>query len=240
MLNIFDLIIVDNEVVSLADVQLDAENQNYCTQLISEHRFANELRAYGLPVVNKLLLHGASGCGKTMTAKAIANELGKKIFILNLSNIISARLGETAQHVKQIFDKAAKEQAILLIDEFDQISKARRGEHDSGELRRLVNSIIQCIDYFPINALLICATNHPEIIDPALLRRFEMKFAYQLPSRPMLDQYYNQLLSPFPSDVAQITRKYDISYAEAKDYAFNLIKSKLIAQLESKHLSHVN
>nr|WP_262920044.1 ATP-binding protein [Niabella hibiscisoli] len=78
-----------------------------------------------MPVNNKLLLHGASGCGKTTTAKAIANALGRPLLILNLSSVVSARIGETAQHLKQVFDKAARERAVLFLDEFDQIGKAR-------------------------------------------------------------------------------------------------------------------
>jgi SpoVK/Ycf46/Vps4 family AAA+-type ATPase len=93
------------------------------------------------------LFQGSSGCGKTMTAKAIANALDKNILILNLSNIVCYRIGETSQNIKQVFDKAGREKAVLFLDEFDQIGKARGSDDiDVGEMRRLVNTLIQLID----------------------------------------------------------------------------------------------
>ncbi len=131
-MNILDLIITDREKVLLEDVYLDAASRTMCTQLIKEHQYIADLHQYGLPVNNKVLLHGASGCGKTMTAKALAHALNRNILILNLSSIISARIGETSQHLKQVFDKAARENAVLFLDEFDQIGKAREDDKDVG------------------------------------------------------------------------------------------------------------
>lgn len=235
-MNIFDLIINDKEDVSLNDVILGSENRYRISQLIKEYNYIDELLKYRLPVNNKLLLHGESGCGKTMTAKAIAKALGKKILILNLSNVVSSRIGETSQHLKQVFDKAAKEQAVLFLDEFDLIGKMRSSEDkDVGEMRRLVNTLIQLIDYFPASALLVCATNHPEVIDVALWRRFQLKIKFDKPDAPVLDTYYNQLLSAFPDDLKDIDRLYDISFAEAKDAALTQVKARLIAKLEKQN-----
>jgi SpoVK/Ycf46/Vps4 family AAA+-type ATPase len=234
-MNIFDLIIHDKEIVSLDDVFLGNDNQASISQLIKEHYYVAELLHYGLPVNNKVLLHGHSGCGKTMTAKAIANALGRKILILNLSNIVNARIGETSQNLKQIFDKAAREKAILFLDEFDQIGKARdNDENDVGEMRRLVNTLIQLIDYYPDSALLICATNHPEIIDSALWRRFQLRIGFDMPNATVLDNYYDKILATFPEDLQHIRRQYNISFAEAKDYTFTQIKTMLIHQLEKQ------
>jgi SpoVK/Ycf46/Vps4 family AAA+-type ATPase len=170
-----------------------------------------------------------------MTAKAIANALGRKILILNLSNIVNARIGETSQNLKQIFDKAAREKAILFLDEFDQIGKARdNDENDVGEMRRLVNTLIQLIDYYPDSALLICATNHPEIIDSALWRRFQLRIGFDMPNATVLDNYYDKILATFPEDLQHIRRQYNISFAEAKDYTFTQIKTMLIHQLEKQ------
>lgn len=168
-----------------------------------------------------------------MTAKAIANALNKNIIIVNLSNIVSSRIGETSQNIKMIFDKAGRERSVLFLDELDQIGKARGSDDkDVGEMRRLVNTLIQLIDYYPENALLLCATNHPEIIDTAILRRFQLKINYEMPSSGFLDEYYNNLLSKFPEEMRNIPRKYNISFAEAKDYAFTVVKGNLIEKLE--------
>lgn len=237
-MNVFDLIINDKEQVSLNDIFLDEANRQKFVQLIKEHSYIDELHQYGLPVNNKILLHGNSGCGKTMSAKAIARALGKNILILNLSNVVCSRIGETSQNIKQVFDKAGREKAVLFLDEFDQIGKARgNDDKDVGEMRRLVNTLIQLIDYYPENALLLCATNHPEIIDTALLRRFQLRINFEMPAPEILDEYYNKLLSRFPKDLQNIERKYDISFAEAKDYTFTIVKAVLISELEAKQKS---
>ena len=234
-MNVFDLLIQDKEPVSLNDVVLDENTRESFVQLIKEHHYIEELSRYGLPVNNKILLHGSSGCGKTMTAKAIAQALGKKILILNLSNIVCSRIGETSQNIKQVFDKAARDKAVLFLDEFDQIGKARGDdEKDVGEMRRLVNTLIQLIDYLPEQSLLIAATNHLEIIDTALLRRFQLKVEYRLPAPNILDEYYDGLLARFPKHLSNIERKYNISFAEAKDYTFTTIKSLLIKEIEER------
>ncbi|MDH6254246.1 SpoVK/Ycf46/Vps4 family AAA+-type ATPase [Chryseobacterium sp. H1D6B] len=234
-MNLYDLIIQDKEQVTLNDVFLEESNKEQFLQLIKEHTYSKELQEYGLPINNKVLLQGSSGCGKTMTAKAIANALGKNILILNLSNIVSSRIGETSQNIKMIFDKAGRERSVLFLDELDQIGKARGSDDkDVGEMRRLVNTLIQLIDYYPENSLLLCATNHPEIIDTALLRRFQLKINYEMPSAAFLDTFYDTLLSKFPEDLQNIDRKYDISFAEAKDYAFTIIKSDFIKKLEAR------
>lgn len=230
--HLFDLIIQDDEKVTLDEVVLDDANRKTVEQLILEHRFIDEIHKHGLPANNKILLYGSSGCGKTMTAKAIAQALGKKILILNLSNIVSARIGETSQHLKQVFDKAARDKAVLFLDEFDQIGKARGSDDkDVGEMRRLVNTLIQLIDYFPENALLLCATNHPEIVDIALMRRFQLRIEYQKPSQETLNAYYDELQERFPTHLQSFERIYEVSFAEAKDHALTQIKAALIDQL---------
>lgn len=233
-MNLYNLIIQDKEQVSLNDVFLNKDSKDQLIQLIKEHTYSKELQEYGLPVNHKILLQGSSGCGKTMTAKAIANALGKNIIILNLSNIVSSRIGETSQNIKMIFDKAARERSVLFLDELDQIGKARGSDDkDVGEMRRLVNTLLQLIDYYPENALLLCATNHPEIIDTALLRRFQLRINYEMPSAEFLDTFYDTLLSQFPEDMRTIERKYSISFAEAKDHALTAVKTALIQKLEA-------
>ena len=232
-MDIHDLVIRDKEVVSLDDVFLNQENRKKIQTLIKEYKYVEELTKYNLPVNNKVMLQGDSGCGKTTTAKAIANALGKKILILNLSNIICSRIGETAQNIKLVFDKAGRDKSVLFLDEFDQIGKSRDdSDKDVGEIRRLVNTIIQLIDYYPKDAVLICATNHPEIIDSALMRRFQLRIGFELPSAEVLDSFYDKLLSAFPVEMRNIDRKYGISFAEAKDYVNTEVKALLIGQLE--------
>lgn len=232
-MNILNLLIHDKEQVELSDIFLSEDNRQHILQLIKEQKYADELLKYDLPINNKVFLFGNSGCGKTTTAKAIATALKKPVYILNLSNIVSSKIGETGQNLKLIFDKASRDKAVLFLDEFDQIGKARgNDDKDVGEMRRLVNTIIQLIDYFPKNALLICASNHPQIIDIALMRRFQLKISFELPSDEVLNEYYDSILSHFPENLRSINRRFGISFAEAKDYAYTIIKGNIINQLE--------
>ena len=239
-MSVFDLLIDKKEEVKLEDVFLNQTNKEAISQLIKEHRYLPELQKYGLPANNKILLHGSSGCGKTTTAKAIATALGKPILILNLSNIVNSRIGETSKNIKDVFDRAKREKAVLFLDEFDQIGKSRgTDENDVGEMRRLVNTLIQLIDYFPENALLISATNHSEIIDAALLRRFQLHISFEKPSVEELNLYYDTILDAIPEHLKNFNRKYEISYAEAKDDAFTQVKSFLIEQLEQQNAENL-
>ncbi|MCC7533560.1 MAG: ATP-binding protein [Bacteroidia bacterium] len=232
-MSVFDFILSPKEKVLLEDIVLEDSIRDAIIQLIKEHKHIEQLKKYNLPVNNKILLYGNSGCGKTMTAAAIANALDKNIYIINLSTIINSRIGETSLNIKQLFDKAAKEQAVLFLDEFDHIAKARgNDERDVGEMRRLVNTLIQLIDYFPEKALLICATNHAEIIDSAIIRRFQQRIHYTLPSEQILNQYYDKILSNLPNELKAINRVYNISFAEAKDLALTQVKRNLLNKLE--------
>ena len=232
-MNLYELTVTDTEKIALNDLFFSNENKAALTQTIKEHQYLEELKKYNLKVDNKILLHGHSGCGKTTTAKAIATALNKNIVIINLSTLINAKIGETSKNVKAIFDKAIREKSVLFLDEFDQIGKSRDSDDkDVGEMRRLVNTIIQLIDYLPADSLLICATNHYHAIDTALLRRFQLRLQFEMPDEDQLDVYYDQLLEAFPLHLQDIPRKYNISYAEAKDYIHTLMKKQIIAELE--------
>lgn len=235
MISTFDLIIHDKNSIDLEEIVFSAENQAILEQVVKEHKHIEALQKYGLQVDNKILLYGHSGCGKTTTAKALAKALGRSIFILNLTNFVSSRIGDTGKNLKAVFDKAGRDKAVLFLDEFDQIGKMRGDDDkDVGEMRRLVNTLIQQIDYFPEGAILMAATNYPDLIDVALKRRFQLKLKFEMPEKEQLDAYYEQLLSVFPNELRKIERKYGISYAEAKDYVHTSIKSKLISQWEKE------
>lgn len=237
---ISDNIFKDNvPAISLNDIRLSVENKNALNQLLKEFRHIEILSKFQLPVDNKIFLFGHTGCGKTTTAKAIAMELGKKIIILNLGNIVSSKLGETSKNISEVFNKATREDAVLFLDEFDSIGKLRdHDDKDSAEMKRLVNTVIQLIDGLPNNVLLIAATNHSKIIDSALLRRFQLRLKFVLPTEEELDHYYDKLLSSFPQEFRSVNRTYEISYAEAKDITFRAVKNAIIESIENKEDSN--
>lgn len=236
-----DYIINSKEsTIGLHEIHLSETNKSVLNQLLKEFTHIEILNKYNLPVDNKIFLFGHTGCGKTTTAKAIAQVLNKKIIILNLGNIVSSRLGETSKNITDVFKKAIRENAVLFLDEFDSIGKLRdHDDKDSAEMKRLVNTVIQLIDELPNEVLLIAATNHSKVIDTALLRRFQLKLKFELPTSLELDSYYNSLLEKFPEEFRNIKRSYNISYAEAKDIAFRAVKTAIIENEESKSLSEV-
>ncbi|WP_343673979.1 ATP-binding protein [Chitinophaga sp.] len=235
-MSVYDLTIQETVNVDFEEIFFTPENKAALGQVIKEYKYLDELKKYGLQIDNKILLHGQSGCGKTTTAKAIATALKKKITIVNLSNLVSARIGETAKNLQSLFALSARQKSVLFLDEFDLMGKTRDNNEDNdvGEMRRLVNSLIQEIDYLPADSLLICATNHYEMIDPAILRRFQLKIKYELPSDADLEGYYDKMLAPFPAHLQDLDRKYGISYAEVKDYIHTTMKKRIIAELEAQ------
>ncbi|TXE07365.1 AAA family ATPase [Gelidibacter salicanalis] len=223
-----------NKILSLDELHLSSEIRTKLNQLIEEFSFIEALNKLNIPVDNKILLHGKTGCGKTATAHAIGKALKKEVITLNLGGFVSSRLGETGKNIAEIFKKASFGNAVLFIDEFDFIGKIRDYDaKDSGEMQRLVNILIQQIDNLPDTSLLICATNHVEIIDTALLRRFQLKLYYEVPTKEQLDSYYDHILAQFPNEVNNVSRTYIISYAEAKDICYQQIKANVI-QLEKQ------
>ncbi|HSD14074.1 MAG TPA: ATP-binding protein, partial [Flavobacterium sp.] len=207
-----NLYFTDRSNVKLEDVVFNEAVSEQITQFLSEYQFREVLEKYDLPVVNKMLLYGKTGCGKTMTAKAIAKQLDKKLIIVNLASIVSSKLGETAKNVEGLFKEVNYESAVLFFDEFDSLGQIRDYDNkDSSEMKRVVNAILQLIDNFPKKSILIAATNQIQMIDDALVRRFELKLEFTSPSQEVLNKYYDSLLSKYPSQFQQLNRIYDVS-----------------------------
>lgn len=155
---------------------------------IREHESAELLRKYDLPISNKVLLHGPSGCGKTLASYVIAGELKKMMVVVNLGAIVSAKLGETSKNLAKLFRKAAIEDSIIFLDEFDSLGKVRDYSQDHGEMKRVVNTILQLFDYLPQSSIVIAATNQADMIDSALLRRFDVNIKFDLPTLSQIQE----------------------------------------------------
>ncbi|UOK42912.1 MULTISPECIES: AAA family ATPase [Flavobacterium] len=224
-----NLYFIDRSNVKLEDVVFNEAVSEQIGQFLKEYQFREVLEKYDLPVVNKMLLYGKTGCGKTMTAKAIAKQLDKKLIIVNLASIVSSKLGETAKNVEGLFKEVNYESAVLFFDEFDSLGQIRDYDNkDSSEMKRVVNAILQLIDNFPKKSILIAATNQIQMIDDALVRRFELKLEFTSPSNEVLDNYYDTLLSKYPVQFQQLDRIYDVSFAEAKSQVFKSVKNNII------------
>jgi len=161
---------------------------------VEEHRQIDVLRSFQLPVGNKILLYGPTGCGKTLASYVIAGELNKMMYVVNLGAIVSSKLGETSKNLAKIFRKAASEDSIIFIDEFDSLGKVRDYSQDHGEMKRVVNTILQLFDYLSQTSVVIAATNQKEMLDSALVRRFDVALELNLPTMNQIEDLVNLTL----------------------------------------------
>jgi SpoVK/Ycf46/Vps4 family AAA+-type ATPase len=166
----------------LVDMVLDEQVSNQLKRIIKEQRLLSRIKEHGLTPRRKLLLVGPPGTGKTMTASALAGELGIPLFLVRLDSLITKFMGETAAKLRQVFDAIADLRGVYFFDEFDAIGSQRGLANDVGEIRRVLNSFLQMIEHDHSNSLIIAATNHPEILDYALFRRFDDVIEYHLPT----------------------------------------------------------
>ncbi len=165
---------------------------------VQEHLGSDLLKQYDLPIANKLLFSGPSGCGKTLASYVLAGELKKMMIVINLGAIVSSRLGETSKNLAKLFRRAASEESIILLDEFDSLGKIRDYSQDHGEMKRVVNTILQLFDYLPQESIVIAATNQPDMIDSALIRRFDLWIKLGLPSEMQIKELIFQTLNKTP------------------------------------------
>jgi SpoVK/Ycf46/Vps4 family AAA+-type ATPase len=147
----------------------------------------------GLAPARMLLFCGKPGVGKTLAAHWLAQELKLPLMTLNLATVMSSYLGKTGNNLKAVFDHAVSQPCVLLLDEFDAIAKRRDDDSDVGELKRLVNVLLQALDDWPANALLVAATNHGELLDPAVWRRFDHVLNFEAPTVEHIARYLADL-----------------------------------------------
>ena len=212
------LLTVTHPAQRLTDMVLDNAAAQQLARIIKEQRMLARIKEHGLSPRRKLLLVGPPGTGKTMTASALAGELGLPLFAVRLDSLITKFLGETAAKLRQVFDAIADIRGVYFFDEFDAIGSQRSAGNDVGEIRRVLNSFLQMIEHDQSNSLIIAATNHPEVLDNALFRRFDDVVEYHLPTPAQaLDLIRSRLggfaPKPFKKD-GLIEQAEGLSYAE--------------------------
>ena len=166
-------------------------------RLTKEHTQILRLRSHGLAPRKKLLLVGPPGTGKTLTASILAGELGLPLFVVRLDSLMTKYMGETAAKLRLIFDAIQQTRGVYLFDEFDSIGSQRGLANDVGEIRRVLNSFLQMVEQDNSDSLLIAATNHPELLDRALFRRFDDVIEYQLPEKEEIVKTLKAKLATF-------------------------------------------
>lgn len=204
------LLTVDYPNTRLSSMILSGEFRKRLDRVLLEQTQSHKLLAHDLAPRRKLLLAGPPGTGKTMTASAIAGELRLPLFTIRLEGVITKFMGETAQKLRTVFDALARTRGVYLFDEFDAFGTKRTSGNDVGEIRRILNSFLQLLEQDRSQSLIIAATNHPELLDRALFRRFDDVLEYLLPEKNDVENLIRSRLRRFKSnaiDWAQIAEE---------------------------------
>jgi len=221
----------------LNDMLLPKTVLESCQELINEHMRADILRSHGLEPRNKVLLIGPPGNGKTSLAEAIAESLMLPFLTVRYESLVGAYLGETASRLNKLFEYAKTRQCVLFFDEFETLGKERGDTHETGEIKRVVSSLLLQIDALPSYVVAIAATNHEALLDRAAWRRFQLRLTLPLPTRNDLQLWFklfeercNFSFGFEPSTLAK--KMYGKSFAEAEEFALSVYR-QYVLQLPS-------
>ena len=207
-------------------------------QLIAERSHLKELLDAGLEPTRTVLFTGPPGVGKTMAARWVARELNRPLLILDLAAVMSSYLGRTGSNLRHVLDYAKSVDCILLLDELDAIAKRRDDRGEIGELKRLVTVLLQQVDDWPSSGLLIAATNHAELLDPAVWRRFEMSLEFPVPNKEASTRFIESELAGKTKHAGQWANALSLAFAgrSFSDIARELNAAKRAAALNGKDL----
>jgi SpoVK/Ycf46/Vps4 family AAA+-type ATPase len=178
---------------SLDSLLLNMPVQAACIELVEEQQRKDLLRSYGVEPRHRMLLSGPPGNGKTSLAEAIAAALSVPLFVVRYEAVIGSFLGETSSRLKRLFDFVRTHQCVLFFDEFDTLGKERGDTHETGEIKRVVSSLLLQIDALPSHVVVITATNHPELLDRAVWRRFQLRLELPSPTPRQIEDWFVRL-----------------------------------------------
>lgn len=181
----------------ISELMLSKSVRSACLELVEEQLRADVLRAHGMEPRHRILLVGPPGNGKTSLAGSIAYELGLPLFTVRYDAIMTSFLGETAQKLRRLFEYVRIEPCVLFFDEFDAIGKERGDIHETGEIKRVVTTLLLQLDDLPSYCVLVGATNHPELLDRATWRRFQLQLDLERPNDEQMTDYFAKRLKEF-------------------------------------------
>lgn len=219
---------------SLADLVLPEHVLHACLELIEEQHRADLLRSHNIKPRHRILLSGVPGNGKTSLAEAVAESLMVPLMVARYDGLIGSYLGETASRLRKLFDHVRTRSCVLFFDEFDTLGKERGDKRETGEIKRVVSSLLMQIDELPAHVVVVTATNHPELLDRAVWRRFQLRLDLPLPTTSQAERFFamasSRLGFPFgiqPKTLAK--RLAGLSFAELEDFVGDIARRYVLA-----------
>lgn len=218
----------------LDELELEPVTRRALCELVEEQQRAELLRSYGIEPRSRLLLSGAPGNGKTSVAEAIATELMLPFYVVRYEGVVSSFLGETAARLDNMFEFARTRRCVLFFDELDTVAKERPDEHETGEIKRVVSTLLLQVDRLIPHVILVGATNHGELLDRAAWRRFQIRAELRLPSRAQATRYLEKLAQRFGGDLGYAPRTIadklaGASFAELEEFALDVRRRAVLA-----------
>lgn len=219
---------------SVRDLILPSEVLTCFDELVEEQQRCELLRSYNLEPRHRVLLVGPPGNGKTSLAEALAEALMVPLFVVRYEGVIGSYLGETALRLRKLFDFIRTRQCVLFLDEFDTIGKERGDVHETGEIKRVVSSLLLQVDDLPSHVVVVTATNHPELLDRAVWRRFQLRLSLPNPGvehiNEWLQRYQESLGQPLGISLRELAKKLaGLSFAEVEDFGTDIARRRVLA-----------
>lgn len=238
------LLEVREPVRSLSDVVLSDENRSCIEELLMEHHRVETLQSFGMHAVDRILFCGPPGCGKTLTAEVVATELSRPLVIVRIDSVISSYLGETAASLRKVFDYISASPMVVLFDEFDALAKERSDLAEHGEIKRVVNAVLQMLDAYEGQSIMIAATNHEAILDSAIWRRFEEVLVFEPPNleqvRKLLEMKLRGVRREFSTDDAKTVGMFNgMTYADVERVLRRAIKEMVLQGQDFLQVRHL-
>ena len=220
---------------SLDDMILPKEAREIVGDLVEEQHRADLLRSYNLEPRHRVLLAGPPGNGKTSLAEALADALSVPFILVRYESVIASYLGETAQRISQVFEYVRSRRCVLFFDEFDVVGKERGDPQETGEIKRVVSSLLLQIDALPSYVVVVTASNHPELLDRAVWRRFQVRLELPMPRQGQIEEWFRRFESRSGQNLGVSARSLaqqlkGVSFGEVEEFGADVLRGIVLDQ----------